>query len=89
MKSLLHLRFASCLSVTNTEEHQFSSWSQETTVSATLVEQYLYPMKSSCPPGDLRWNTLLAPNTESAASLRQIKHVSGFRHFTIEIKGKV
>lgn len=58
------------LSVRNIEEYHFSSYvSQEIRVSATLVERCLYSMKSSRPPGDLRWNTLLAPKTESAAFL--------------------
>lgn len=58
------------LSVRNIEEYHFSSYfSQEIRVSATLAERCLYSMKSRRPPGDLRWNTLLAPKTESAAFL--------------------
>lgn len=58
------------LSVSTIEEYHFSAYfSQEIRVSATLVERCLYSMKSSRPPGDLRWNALLVPKTESAAFL--------------------
>lgn len=58
------------LSVRNIEAYHFSAYiSQEIGVSATLVERCLYSMKSSRPPGDLRWNRLLVPKTESAAFL--------------------
>lgn len=61
------------LSVRTIEEYHFSAYfSQEIRVSATLVERCLHSMKSSRPPGDLRWNTLLAPKTESAAFLRYL-----------------